>query len=729
MTTILIKKKDTAGAPAPGDLTNAAGGAEIAVNTATKRLYTKDSGGTVVELGTNPSALTTNLLFSPDATYDIGASGATRPRNLFLSGAATLGTALATGSGGTGLASYTAGDLSYYASGTALTKLAIGTAGQFLTSTGTAPQWSTLSGVAVTTFSAGTTGFTPNTATSGAITLAGTLATTNGGTGLTSFTSGGVVYASSSSALATGSAFNFNGTNLGLGVTPSAWAGYTAFQVNAASIASAGTECELSANCYYNGGWKYYATNGIGVSNYEQYNGIHLWRSAASGTAGNAVTFTDSMTLTAAGLLSIGTTNASGARIRGLGASNANAYYYLDANGPFGGSSSYSSILGFALYTDSGTRHNSQAEIQCISDSNYSGSLAFFTQNPGTYPNPIAERMRVGSNGNVQIGTTTVNNALTDVLTIAKNSTSNDVGLIIRQFGNGTAANMQLIAANDTGAAYNFISSTTSGGTQHWRLGGVGGFTSGLAFSTASAERMRLDGTNGLQVGTTAGNCGANGIHVTGVIQQGASGLSQAQIVISGGNSIQAQTLGVGYENLRLNPLGSSVLVGTTTSSVATVQGIVLDPSSGFLANNSTTSGGISLILLYSSFSTADQTKFEVTSEGDVKSRTNSYAGFSDARLKQGITPANTQWDDIKNIEVVKFQMKSEQFSDAENPWMLGVIAQQVEQVSPGLVDEDAKDGMKTVKYSILYMKAVKALQEAMTRIEQLEARLDAANL
>jgi hypothetical protein len=57
MTTILTKKKDTTGAPAPGDLTNAAGGAELAVNTFDKRLYTKDSGGTVVEIGTNPTIL------------------------------------------------------------------------------------------------------------------------------------------------------------------------------------------------------------------------------------------------------------------------------------------------------------------------------------------------------------------------------------------------------------------------------------------------------------------------------------------------------------------------------------------------------------------------------------------------------------------------------------------------------------------------------------------------
>jgi hypothetical protein len=62
MTTILIKKKDTAGAPTAGDLTNAAGGTEIAVNTATKRIYTKDSGGNVVELGTNAASSTIDQL-------------------------------------------------------------------------------------------------------------------------------------------------------------------------------------------------------------------------------------------------------------------------------------------------------------------------------------------------------------------------------------------------------------------------------------------------------------------------------------------------------------------------------------------------------------------------------------------------------------------------------------------------------------------------------------------
>lgn len=66
-----------------------------------------------------------------------------------------------------------------------------GDANQVLTTDGSGVlSWTTPSAGGVTTFSAGTTGFTPSTATSGAITLAGTLAVANGGTGQTSFTNG-----------------------------------------------------------------------------------------------------------------------------------------------------------------------------------------------------------------------------------------------------------------------------------------------------------------------------------------------------------------------------------------------------------------------------------------------------------------------------------------------------------------------------------------------------------
>ena len=60
MTTILTKKKDTSGAPATADITSSVGGAELAVNTADKRLYTKDSSNDIVEVGTNPASLNLN---------------------------------------------------------------------------------------------------------------------------------------------------------------------------------------------------------------------------------------------------------------------------------------------------------------------------------------------------------------------------------------------------------------------------------------------------------------------------------------------------------------------------------------------------------------------------------------------------------------------------------------------------------------------------------------------
>ena len=78
-----------------------------------------------------------------------------------------------------------------YGTGTAHAYSAAGTTGQVLTSGGTgAPTWATATGVAVTSISFGTTGLTPATATQGAVTVAGTLAVANGGTGITAFGTG-----------------------------------------------------------------------------------------------------------------------------------------------------------------------------------------------------------------------------------------------------------------------------------------------------------------------------------------------------------------------------------------------------------------------------------------------------------------------------------------------------------------------------------------------------------
>lgn len=84
----------------------------------------------------------------------------------------------------------TAGSVAY-GDGSAIAFSAAGSSGQLLASSGSgAPTWTSLSSIGVTSISFGTTGLTPATATSGAITVAGTLAVANGGTGQTSYTNG-----------------------------------------------------------------------------------------------------------------------------------------------------------------------------------------------------------------------------------------------------------------------------------------------------------------------------------------------------------------------------------------------------------------------------------------------------------------------------------------------------------------------------------------------------------
>ena len=127
--------------------------------------------------------------------------------------------------------------------------------------------------------------------------------------------------------------------------------------------------------------------------------------------------------------------------------------------------------------------------------------------------------------------------------------------------------------------------------------------------------------------------------------------------------------------------------------------------------------------------------RINIEKDGDIKNTNNSYGSLSDVKLKENIVDANSQWDDIKALRIRNFNFKD----DPDKVKLLGVVAQEAEVVSAGLVDTsndietDATTGegtvtgtTKYVKYSILYMKAVKALQEAQTRIETLETKVAA---
>jgi hypothetical protein len=108
--------------------------------------------------------------------------------------------------------------------------------------------------------------------------------------------------------------------NLGLGVTPSAWTSYKALQVastGGALSSSSSSDLEITTNAYYNAGW---LSQGAGVdsSRYRLNAGTHAWFTAPSEPAGDPISFTQAMTLTANGNLLVGATALPSASVEGI---------------------------------------------------------------------------------------------------------------------------------------------------------------------------------------------------------------------------------------------------------------------------------------------------------------------------------------------------------------------------------------------------------------------------
>ena len=134
--------------------------------------------------------------------------------------------------------------------------------------------------------------------------------TLNGGT------ANSVPYLNGSKVLTSGSALTFDGSNLGLGVTPSAGqvAADKVLEMGAAGCglnANTSRVVTLTANSWEKAGvgWVYGAT--APSTMFQQQGGAHYWYTAPSGTAGNAISFTQAMTLDASGNLLVGTTSGS----------------------------------------------------------------------------------------------------------------------------------------------------------------------------------------------------------------------------------------------------------------------------------------------------------------------------------------------------------------------------------------------------------------------------------
>jgi len=165
----------------------------------------------------------------------------------------------------------------------------------------------------------------------------------------------------------------------------------------------------------------------------------------------------------------------------------------------------------------------------------------------------------------------------------------------------------------------------------------------------------------------------------------------------------------------RVEVNGSFDVIGTAEAQSFRPTGSVIV----FQGYRTTTTAGDVIMRLQSNVTSTGEAKFEVDADGDVKSRTNSYAGFSDARYKDNITPARDYLDDLREVEVVTFNWQG---SDQK---LLGVTAQQIQPIFPNMVAED-EDGTLSVRYSVFVPMLLTAVQSLADQVDDLRSRIEA---
>ena len=283
--------------------------------------------------------------------------------------------------------------------------------------------------------------------------------------------------------------------NFGLGVTPSAWGNtYKVLQFPGGYVGSDSTLVNgLGQNFVWSGSASLYVNNGF-ACDYYQYLGQHVWRTAPSGTAGNAITFTQAMTLTSGGNLLVGTTSDNGARLQVSGRTQIS-----------GGSLDSSTLtdLGIvsALTTGrSGTyQSNSLASISTRGDassieliagvtSGYYTGISATANNASTFAGVLrlltagSERMRITSGGDVGISNSNPSTFGGGGLSIGSTSAGKNIMMFSTSAGNNG-----LIQFFDTNAANAF---QISASTTSINLYGYG--SRNMIFNTNGTERMRI---------------------------------------------------------------------------------------------------------------------------------------------------------------------------------------------------------------------------------------------
>lgn len=247
-----------------------------------------------------------------------------------------------------------------------------------------------------------------------------------------------------------------------------------------------------------------------------------------------------------------------------------------------------------------------------------------------------------------------------------------------------------------------------------------------VAGSTTAATYGDVTNTSGaLRIGVDSS---AGGILATG------SAAYAAVVVSNSATKLQLGSNGVVSITID-NSRQLTTDLGNTSSNI----GVIGQSGTGFTGYSYQALTGTARGTGYNFFVGTNATASDIfiKGNGDIVNTNNSYGAISDVKLKQDISDAGSAWDDIKNVRVRKFRLKSEVAENPDAKELIGVIAQEIEQVMPGLIEESedfetvvSEDGVekvptgtktKAVKYSVLNMKVLKALQEAMSRIEALE--------
>jgi len=203
-----------------------------------------------------------------------------------------------------------------------------------------------------------------------------------------------------------------------------------------------------------------------------------------------------------------------------------------------------------------------------------------------------------------------------------------------------------------------------------------------ILFSTNNTERMRLDSSGNLLVGTTS--------------QANSEKFNATQSSVN--STIIANNTNASF---------SAVNVESRTTSTST---------NGTFYHFRGISNGVNRFIVYDS--------------GNVVNTNNSYGAISDVKLKENIVDASPKLVDLMQVKVRQYNLKSDQTHK-----QIGVVAQELETVFPSMIDEaidrdaegnDLGTTTKSVKYSVFVPMLIKAIQELSAQVTALQAQVKA---